>query len=418
MATTASADAPERAAARPGWVEALVVFGIVVAAVTFAVWLGSRGPIAAPDSHDLAPYPGSWLFGGWFRYDGRWYDIIATEGYSFNGPATQSSAAFFPAYPTVLWVLHSVTGLSVKLLGTLVTLACGAGVVVVFRRWSEDRVDPVVARIAMVTLLLYPYAFYLMGALYADALFLLATIGAFLLLERGHPILAGLAGAVATGARPVGLAVVVGLVAVTLWRKGTIARREGRLRIDLHTLRPADGGVLLSMAGIIAWMTYLGVRFGHPLAFEEVQQAPGWDQGGGPHTWFKVLWFQQIKNLPGRIHLWWDTGDTLVFQSWLYGVGVLIQGVLVVGFLWLAYKAWRRFGWGYGVYSFVLLAIPLIGTKDFQGAGRYLLAAFPCYLVLAEMLSTRPALRRVVWGVGGVMLLGWAFAFGRGYYVA
>ncbi len=418
MATTAPADAPERASARPGWVEALVAFGIVAAAVTFAVWLGSRGPIASPDSHDLAPYPGSWLFGGWFRYDGRWYDIIATEGYSFNGPATQSSAAFFPAYPTVLWALHAVTGLSVKLLGTLVTLACGAGVVVVFRRWSDDRVDPVVARIAMVTLLLYPYAYYLMGALYADALFLLATIGAFLLLERGHPILAGLAGAVATGSRPVGLAVVVGLVAVTLWRKGTIARREGRLRIDLHTLRPADGGVLLSMGGIIAWMTYLGVRFGHPLAFEEVQQAPGWDQGGGPHTWFKVLWFQQIKNLPGRIHQWWDTGDSLVFQSWLYGVGVLIQGVLVLGFLWLAYKAWRRFGWGYGVYSFVLLAIPLIGTKDFQGAGRYLLAAFPCYLVLAEMLSTRPVLRRVVWGVGGVMLLGWAFAFGRGYYVA
>ncbi len=418
MATTAPADAPERASARPGWVEALIVFGVVAAAVTFAVWLGSRGPIAAAENHDLAPYPGSWLFGGWFRYDGRWYDIIATEGYSFNGPATQSSAAFFPAYPTVLWAFHSVTGLSVKLLGTFVTLVCGAGVIVVFRRWSDDRVDPVVARIAVVTLLLYPYAFYLMGALYADALFLLATIGAFLLLERGHPILAGLAGAVATGARPVGLAVVVGLVAVTLWRKGTIARREGRLRVDLHTLRPADGGVLLSITGIVAWMTYLGVRFGHPLAFEEVQQAPGWDQGGGPHTWFKVLWFQQIKNLPGRIHLWWNTGDTLVFQSWLYGVGVLIQGALVLGFLWLAYKAWRRFGWGYGLYSFVLLAIPLIGTKDFQGAGRYLLAAFPCYLVLAEMLSTRTVLRRVVWGVGGVMLLGWAFAFGRGYYVA
>jgi len=418
MASPAPADAPERASVRPGWVEALVVFGVVAAAVTFAVWLGARGPIALPGSHDLAPYPGSWLFGGWFRYDGRWYDIIATQGYSFNGPTTQSSAAFFPAYPMVLWALHSVTGLSVKLLGTFVTLACGAGVVVVFRRWSADRVDPVVARIAVVTLLLYPYAFYLMGALYADALFLLAAIGAFLLLERGHPVLAGLAGAVATGARPVGLAVVVGLVAVTLWKKGTVARREGRLRVDPHTLRPADGGVLLSMAGIIGWMTYLGVRFGHPLAFEEVQQAPGWDQGSGPHTWFKVLWFQQIKNLPGRFQHWWTTGDPLVFHKWLYALGVLIQGMLVLGFLWLAYKAWRRFGWGYGLYSFVLLAIPLIATKDFQGAGRYLLAAFPCFLVLAEMLSTRPRLRRVVWGVGGVMLLGWAFAFGRGYYVA
>lgn len=418
MATTARAPAPSRARARPGWVEALVLFALVVAAVTLAVWLGARGPIATPDTHDLSSYPGSGLFGGWFRYDGRWYDIIATEGYSFSGPATQSSSAFFPAYPTVLWALHAVTGISVRLLGTLVTLACGAGVVVVFRRWCDDRVDPYVARVAMVTLLLYPYAFYLMGALYADALFLLATVAAFLLLERGHPVLAGLAGAVATAARPVGLAVVVGLVAVTLWRKGTIARREGRLRFDLRTLRPVDGGVLLSLGGIVGWMTYLGVRFGHPLAFEEVQQAPGWDQGGGPHTWFKVLWFQQIKNLPGHFFRWWDTGDALVFQSLLYGIGVLMQGLLVLAFLWLAWRAWRRFGWGYGLYSFVLLAIPLVATKDFQGAGRYLLAAFPCYLALADLLATRTVLRRVVWGVSGALLLGWAFAFGRGYYVA
>ena len=292
----------------------------------------------------------------------------------------------------MLWALHSVTGVSVKLLGTLVTLACGAGVVVLFRRWSDDRVDPVVARIAMVTLLLYPYAYYLMGALYADALFLLAAIGAFLLLERGHPILAGLAGAVATGARPVGLAVVVGLVAVTLWRKGTIARRDGRLRIDLHTLRPADGGVLLSMGGIIAWMTYLGVRFGHPLAFEEVQQAPGWDQGGGPHTWFKVLWFQQIKNLPGRIHQWWNTGD----QPRLRVVAVRPRRADPgrCSCSGSSGSPTRRGGASGGATACTRscsLAIPLIGTKDFQGAGRYLLAAFPCYLVLAEMLSDQAA---------------------------
>ena len=418
MATTAPADAPPRGTASPGWAEAVVAFFLVAAAVTFAVWLGARGPIADLPAHDLTPYPGSGLLGGWFRYDGRWYDIIATQGYSFNGPATQSPAAFFPAYPTLLWALHAVTGVSVKLLGSLVTIGSGVGVVVLFRRWCDDRVEPLVARAAMVTLLLYPYAFYVMGALYADALFLVATVGAFLLLERGHPVLAGLAGAVATAARPVGLAVVVGLVAVTLWRRGTIARREGRLHIDLHTLRPADGGVLLSLAGIVSWMTYLWVRFGHPLAFEEVQQAPGWDQGGGPHTWFKVLWFQQIKNLPGGFFDWWRTGSDDAFDRWLYGAGVVLQGLLVLGFLWLAWKAWKRFGWGYGLYSFVLLAIPLIGTKDFQGAGRYLLAAFPCYLVLGEMLASRPVLRRVVWGASGALLVGWAFAFGRGYYVA
>ena len=53
-----------------------------------------------------------------------------------------------------------------------------------------------------------------------------------------------------------------------------------------------------------------------------------------------------------------------------------------------------------------------------MGTGRYLLAAFPCYLALGEMLSGRTVLRRLVWVASGVILLGWAFAFGRGYYVA
>ena len=175
---------------------------------------------------------------------------------------------------------------------------------------------------------------------------------------------------------------------------------------------------MLSLGGILGWMTYLGVRFGHPLAFEEVQQAPGWDQGSGPHTWFKVLWFQQLKNLPGRFLEWWRTGDAGDYERWVYAFGVVLQGLLVVLFLWLAWKAWKRYGWGYGLYSFVLLAIPLLGTKDFQGSGRYVLAAFPCMAVAGEMLSERRAVRGVVWTAGGAFLLTWAFAFGRGYYVS
>jgi hypothetical protein len=418
MASSTETEALPRTDGRPQWVDALLVFAVVVAAVTFAVWLGARGPVASPETHDLSAYPGSGLFGGWFRYDARWYHAIATDGYFFAGSDSQSSVAFFPAYPTVLWALHAVTGVSVKLLGTLVTLACGAGVVVLFRRWCADRVEPRVAMIATVTLLLYPYAYYLMGALYADALFLVAAIGAFVLLERGHPVLAGLAGAVATAARPVGLAVILGLVAVTLWRRHVIARREGRVRLDLRALRPADAGVLLSVGGLLGWMTYLGVRFGHPFAFEEVQQAPGWDQAGGPRTWFKVTWFQQMRNLPRWAFDWWRTGDDVLFEKTQYAVTVLLQGALVLFFLYLAYRAWRRFGWGYGAYSFALLAIPLLGTKDFMGTGRYLLAAFPCYLALGEMLSGRTVLRRVAWVASGAILLGWAFAFGRGYYVA
>ena len=402
------------------WVDALAMWALVFVALFLAVWIGARGPFATYGGVDQAPYPGSGLFSGWFRFDGNWYSRISTSGYWFAGADTQSAVAFFPAYPSVLWGLHSVTTVSVKLLGSLVTIACGLGALLAIFKWFRDHVTDRVARVALVTLLVYPYVFYLFGAVYGDALFLLAAVGAFLLLERDHTILAGLAGAVATATRPVGIALVIGLVAVALWRRHVIEAGESRWRprVLWRRLRPTDAGVLLSLGGLVGYMTYLGIRFGHPLAFDEVQSAPGWDQGSGPRTWFKITWFQQIKNLPRWFWDWIQNGDTATFEKVQYAVTVILQGLFVLGFLFLAWQVWKKFGWGYGLYCFSMLAIALIGTKDFQGTGRYLLAMFPCFLVLGGYLADRPILRWTWWSISAIVLLAWCFAFGRGYYVA
>lgn len=405
---------------RSPWVDALALWLMVFLALFASVWLGSRGPFATYGGVDPSPYAGSGLFGGWFRFDGNWYAQIASSGYWFAGPKEQSAVAFFPAYPGVLWGLHSVTSVSVKLLGSLVTIVCGLGAVLAIFKWFRTHATSRIARIALVTLLVYPYAFYLFGAVYGDALFILAAVGAFLLLERDHPILAGLLGAVATATRPVGIALIIGLVAVALWRRHAIEAGESRWRprVVWRRLRPADAGVLLSLGGLIGYMTYLGIRFGHPFAFDEVQQAPGWDQGSGPRTWFKVTWFQQIKNLPRWLLDWGQNGDTAKFEKVQYAVTVILQGLCVLGFLFLAWQVWKRFGWGYGLYCFSMLGIALVGTKDFQGTGRYLLATFPCFLVLGGLLAGRTALRWTWWVVSAFVLVTWAFAFGRGYYVA
>jgi len=404
---------PVRRAALVHWAAVAVVLGALV-------WWGAQFPFAGYGGVDPATYPGSSLFGGWLRFDGNWYVLIASRGYWFEGVDVQGPVAFFPAYPSLLWALHSVTGVSIELSGTIVTLACGAGALVAVYRWLADRLDGRTARIAFVTLLVYPYAFYLFGAVYGDALFLLAAVGAFLLLERDHTVLAGLAGAVATATRPVGVALVLGLIAVALWRRHAVERVDGRRRPRLvwHRVRPADAGVLLSLAGVVGYMVYLWVRFGHPFAFQQVQQAQGWDQGTGPRTWFKITWLQQFTNFPGWLRDWVQLGDPGSFQRLQYATTVIVQGLLVLGFCVLAWFVWRRLGWGYGVYCAAMLAIALIGTKDFQGTGRYLLALFPCFAVLGGFLAERTRLRWT-WWISSAALLGlWAFAFGRGYYVA
>lgn len=419
-ASVALGDADD-AADRWSWRQPLALYGGVL-----LVLLAVVGAVAAGGVVDLYPgstpaYTGSSIFGGWYRFDGGWYAEVAANGYSYDGPHAQAPVAFFPAYPLVLRALHALTGLPVPLLGTFTTIAAGAGIAVLFHRWCVDRLGERAARTAVVALLVYPYAWYLFGAVYADALFLLAVLGAFVLLERGHPVWAGVVGAVATAARPVGVALVVGLVAVVLMRRAVLQRGEGRwpLRVEWRRLRPADAGVLLSLGGLIGWMGYLWTSFGAPLAFQEVQQAPGWDQGTGPRTWFKVTFLQHLSKLPGYVGDWLDgTGGSDAGKDALYTVGITLQAVLMLVFIALLVVVWRRLGWAYAVYAAIVLAVPLAGSKDFQGVGRYLLAAFPCTAAAGLLLHDRPVVRRVWLPVSAVLLIGWAAAYARGYYVA
>lgn len=388
------------------------VYLLVAAALVLVVWASTRW--LDPNVHyPVVPpaFPGSEVLGGWFRFDGGWYERIAREGYTYGGPGVQSSVAFFPAYPLAMRAVAVVLGDEI-LAGMVVTVLSGLAATVLLYRWTADRLGEGAARWTVLTVLLYPYAWYLFGAVYADALFGVAVLGAFVALERDRTVLAGLAGAVATAARPVGPAVVVGLVAVLLERRGGLGR--------LRSLRPADAGVLLSVAGVGAWSGYLWIRWGDPLLFATVQEAPGWGQEAGPRTWFKVEFLEKVRSLPGVLR---DTlaGTTVhsarPLADTVYGTGIVLQATALAAALALAVVVWRRIGWGYGLYCLAVLGVPLLGTKDFQGVGRYVLAAFPCFAVVGAHLADHRWSR---WGlvVSGTALVVLTSFYARGYYVA
>ena len=79
---------------------------------------------------------------------------------------------------------------------------------------------------------------------------------------------------------------------------------------------------------------------------------------------------------------------------------------------------WRRFGWGYAGYVLGIIAIGAIGTKDFLGAGRYLIGAFPssrrspwCSPTDHGCASPCSSARPDCWPC-------WHPAYARGYYLA
>jgi hypothetical protein len=180
--------------------------------------------------------------------------------------------------------------------------------------------------------------------------------------------------------------------------------RDPLIRFDHTRLRLSSALPLLSVAGLVSYVVYLAAKFGEPFAFVTAERAPGWELKAGPHTWFKVEFFDRLIHFP---HM----------GKW-YTAGLLVQAVLAFGVLALAPRVGRKFGWGYAVYVVAVLAIPLVGSKDFQGIGRYCLAAFPAFAVMGDLLATHKRLATGVLVVSALALGLLCSGFARGAYVA
>jgi hypothetical protein len=373
---------------RDRWFPYLAFAGVAGVVVAVSVLAHAHLELLHPFHRNLQGDRRVDAFGWW---DGWWYVGISRRGYRFFRPNRQSPVAFFPAFPLIIRVLGVWVG-GPLLAGFVLALACGLGVAVLFHRWALDKLGPAKARLAVMLLLLYPFAFYLMGAVYADGLFIAASLAAFLALERDRPVLAGLAGVVATAARPVGTALVLGLWVLYLERKGVFAAIRGRERWSQvrRRVRLGDSGLLLAPMGLVAFCTFLWLRFDSPFAFFDVAGAPGWDQPPGFHTWFKVHWVKAMWNGP------WTNGH--FGHLFINALATVITAAFIP-------SVFKRLGWGYGVFVTIAVVATAVSTKDFVGMGRYSLAAFPCFAVAADMLFRRPKLAWAVLGVSGVGLL-------------
>ena len=386
------------------WALPVAVYAGVLAVLVLVSWQ----TIARGDGvvGNAVAFRGDGVLGGLARYDGGWYHHISQFGYRYHRPGIQSPVAFFPGYPLAMRYTGSVIGDN-ALAGILVTVVCGLGVAVLFWAWCRERLAAPAATTGLLLLLLYPYGYYLYGVMYAEALFLCATLLAFHLVERDHPVAAGVIGAVATFTRPVGIAVAIGLALRALERQGALSRPTGpswlRMpsRVDLRRARPRDAGVLLSLGGLAAYAGFLWAEYGDPFLFSEVERY--WDQPPGLRTWLKIELLQDL-----RFHI------TSPFV-W----GLLVQGTLAMLAMATVPFVGRRFGWGYAGYMFVVLAIALVGTKDFQGLGRYVLAAFPVFALAGERLTESPrSLRRAAIACSGLALVLAAAGFAHGLYLS
>jgi hypothetical protein len=342
-----------------------------------AWWLGGRGLVllATVVVHYLGPVADlrqtdrAHVLGLLSSWDGRWYRIVASDGYLLV-PGRQSDPAFFPLYPVLLRAVHAfglgyaTAGIVIANLGFLVAL-------VAFDALTADLLGDALARRATVYLAIFPFG-YAFSMAYPESIVLAAMVLAALAALRGRWGIAAVCAAAAALARPEGLFVALPLLAIM---------RRQHPRLSPARRGVAYGSILAPGAALAAYPLYLDRILHDPTAWTQAERQ--W----GRH--FSVL---------GVVHAVDHLGKAVAGNGWV--MRDVVAAVLYLALLLAAARAGTPRSWLAAGTAVVVL--PLF-SGSFVSMGRFGLLAVPVFWGLA-WVGRRPRVDLAVRAVSLTLL--------------
>lgn len=343
----------------------VAVFGAAMVAVRYAAtikpWLDR---ISYGGGDFSVPRTGSWLWnalvGGWVQWDGYHYQRIVTHGYALHGE--WPTIAFFPLYPLLVRLIMPITG-SFAVAAVLVShVALFAALLLLYDLLVCDWSRPVALR-TIVLLLLFPMAAYFAAA-YTESLALLLLVATIWAARREHWWLAGLCGLLLALTRLPGVLIAPVLAIEYMQRRGWRAIRADALAFTLPPL------------GLLGFMAYQWRAFGTPFAFMDAQRS--WNQYLSPPWLIPQTMIGWLAN-----GISWDLTLPIVqLVCWIIGLALLVLAL-------------RRLPLIYGL-SALLMLLPAYLSNKSQSLPRYLLLAFPLFVVVA-LRADRRGVRQVLY---------------------
>ncbi|MFT4264895.1 MAG: hypothetical protein QM572_16040 [Nocardioides sp.] len=278
--------------------------------------------------------PGYWsLLTNW---DGQWYQEIASEGYpgelprDGSGAVVQNAWAFYPLYPALARLVMEALGLSFPVAASLVSLAFGAGAMVVLFDLVRETGGRHTAAVVVLALCFYPAAPVLQAA-YAESLALFLILSALWLLRRRRYGAVAVVGVLLSLARPIvpALAALILLHGVMRWR--------GRHREPF----PARERVRCLLAALVVGTSFLVWPLAAAAVTGEIDAYPLTQRAwilDGSHGW--STWLTALVGLDGvlPVLLVVVAGGLLLFvvlrpQAKLWGSDLRAWALLYVLFL-------------------------------------------------------------------------------------
>lgn len=385
---------------------------LVVLAFVFGFNLVSPVPAGQPVRSDVLDAVNS--------MDGRWYRQIATDGYRFD-PAARSNVAFFPVFPLLARCATALTGVRPEAGLLIASNLSFLAAVVLLWMYARARFPAAPDHLADYTVLaaaLFPTACFFRLA-YSEATCLLLLLGVSYAMLRRWPfwwiaILAGLA----TAARPVGVAILAPF-AIHLCRRADCAEATSQ-RARLARLAKLALYLPLACWGLIAFLAYQYFALGEPFA---TFKAPNfWRIRAAVPLTEKLAALATLEPLRAVYDhaspAFWATRDSheLPWCSMQFANPIFFIAAIAL----VAIGAWRRWLSLEEASLVTLLILIPYATRSYEmgmaSMGRFVIVAFPLYLVLAQILVRLPGpLRAVVLCFSSCMLATYSAMYAAGY---
>lgn len=317
----------------------------------------------------------------WANFDGVHYLGIASRGYGLY------QQAFFPLYPLVIFILHRVLPFDMAQIAMFISLTAFLGGLCSLYTYVQKYGERV-ARWTIILILLYPMSFSF-ASVYTEGLYFFLAVAALLAVERKKYVISSIIIALAGATRFIGITL---SLLVLLYARTT------------RSPRALLGFFAISATGLLGFMFYLWYSTGDPLAFMHVQSFFGANRSGSSLVLPPQVLWRYIKIML--------TASPFSLQYWI----AMFEASTFIGAITLIVLSWKdRALRPQLVYSMAVLLIPSM-TGTFSSMPRYVLGAFPLFIILAKLHN-----RWVTWCVAGVFALGLVICtslFLGGYFVS
>lgn len=328
--------------------------GVLLVGLAAAVWIGFDPPPNAPALWRVAADPVRNLLARW---DTFWYLDIVAHGYQWSGdPQVQQNIVFFPLYPWLMRVAGTILGGRPLAGGLVVSLSAFLAALTYLWRLTAEQLDDETATWTIVLICAYPFAVFFSAA-YTEALFLLATVGAFFHLRRGEFGRAAWWGVVSGLTRPNGFI----LAAPAAWYAMTtrpVVVRGGAMRVL---------AVVTPLVGVVAYSAYLHARVGDAFAWVADQSAWPTIAPWAPRTPVAPTGF------PGT-PVW----DVVIHVANALSIVLAVASLVPIT---------RLCGFAYGLFVALNIAPPVL-RHGLLSMGRFTSVMFPIFIWLARRLDT------------------------------